>query len=45
MPYFVAHKDVIAPKIKERIEKNLASKDEKKILYRFLVDDNEIWKI
>lgn len=45
MPYFVTHKDVIAPKIKERIEKNLASKDEKKILYRFLVDDNEIWKI
>lgn len=45
MSYFVAHKDIIVPRIRERLEKNLVNEDEKKILYRFLIDDDEIWKI
>ena len=45
MKYFVANKDAIIPQIKERIEKNDASEAEKKILYGFLLDRDEVWKI
>lgn len=42
---FIAHKDSIIPKIKERIEKNDASEAEKRILYGFLLDEDDVWKI
>ena len=45
MKYFIAHKDTIIPKIKEQIEKNNATEEEKKILYGFLLERNEVWKI
>ena len=45
MKYFVANKDAIIPQIKERIEKNDASEAEKRILYGFLLDRDEVWKI
>lgn len=45
MKYFIAHKDTIISSVKERIEKGDASDSEKKILYGFLLDKDEIWKI
>lgn len=45
MNYFVAHKNVIVPKIQSRIEKEEASEAEKRILYGFLLNGNEVWKI
>lgn len=45
MKHFIAHKDSIIPKIKERIEKNEASEEEKRILYGFLLDGDDVWKI
>jgi hypothetical protein len=45
MRYFIAHKDAIVPKIVERIHLNNASEAEKRILYGFLLDGNEIWKV
>ena len=45
MKYFVSNKDAIIPQIKERIEKNDASEAEKRILYGFLLDKDEVWKI
>ena len=38
-------KDEIVPRIKDRIEKKDASEAEKKILYGFLLDKEEIWKV
>ena len=45
MKHFIAHKDSIIPQIKERIEKNEASEEEKRILYGFLLDGDDVWKI
>ena len=45
MNYFVAHKDAIIPQIQSRIEKGEASEIEKRILYGFLLNGNEVWKI
>ena len=45
MNYFVAHKNVIVPKIQSRIEKEEASEAEKRILYGFLLNGNEVWRI
>ena len=45
MRCFVAHKEAIIPKIVERIHRNNASEAEKRILYGFLLDGNEIWKV
>ena len=45
MKCFITHKDSIIPQIKERIEKNDASEAEKRILYGFLLDRDEVWKI
>lgn len=45
MKYFVAHKDAIVPKIKERIAHDDVSEVEKRILYGFLLDEDEVWKI
>lgn len=44
MKYFVAHRNAIIPKIKERIKNNEASEDEKRILYGFLLDKEEVMK-
>ena len=45
MEYFIDHKDVIVPRIIERIKNNDACEAEKRILYGFLLDRDEIWKI
>ena len=45
MKYFVAHTDAIVPKIKERIAHDDVSEVEKRILYGFLLDEDEVWKI
>lgn len=45
MEYFIGHKDVIVPRIKERIKNNDACEAEKRILYGFLLDRDEMWKI
>lgn len=45
MKCFAAHKDEIVPRIKERVEKKVASEAEKKILYGFLLDKEEMWRI
>jgi len=45
MNCFAIHKDEIVPRIKDRIEKKDASEAEKKILYGFLLDKEEIWKV
>ena len=45
MKHFIAHKDSIIPRIKERIEKDEASEAEKRILYGFLLDGDDVWKI
>ncbi len=45
MRYFNAHKDAIVPKIVGRIHLNNASEAEKRILYGFLLDGNEIWTV
>ena len=45
MNYFVTHKNAIIPKIQSRIEKGEASETEKRILYGFLLNGNEIWEI
>lgn len=44
MQYFIAHKEVILPRIRDRIEQGIVSEDEKKIMYGFLLEDEEIWK-
>lgn len=45
MDYFVAHEDAIVTKIQSRIEKGDASEIEKRILYGFLLNGNEVWKM
>ena len=45
MKCFITHKDSIIPQIKERIEKNDASEAEKRILYGFLLNGDDVWKI
>ena len=45
MNCFIAHKDVIIPRIQKRIETGEASEEEKRILYGFLLSGNEVWKI
>lgn len=45
MKCFIAHKDAIIPQIKKRIERNDASKTEKRILYGFLLNGDEVWEI
>lgn len=45
MQYFIDHKDLIIPRIKERIEKNNANEAEKRILYGFLLNGDDVWKI
>lgn len=45
MNCFIAHKDVIIPRIQKRIKTGKASEAEKRILYGFLLSGNEIWKI
>ncbi len=45
MNCFIAHKDAIIPKIQSRIKSEEASETEKKILYGFLLDGAEVWKI
>ena len=43
--YFVAHRKDIIPKIQERIKAGIESEDEKKILYGFLLEGDEVWEI
>ena len=45
MNCFIAHKDAIIPRIQSRIKLEEASEIEKKILYGFLLNGNEIWEI
>lgn len=45
MNYFVAHKQFIVPKIQSRIKTQKATEAEKKILYGFLLDKNELWEL
>ncbi len=44
MKFFVLNKNKIIPKIKERIREGNAGEDEKKILYGFLLTNNDIWE-
>lgn len=41
---FVEHKEDIIPKLKDRLEKDEASEEEKKILYGIFLHGEEIWK-
>ena len=45
MRYFIAHKDAIIPPIKRKIAQKNASEAEIKILYGFLLDKDDIWKV
>ena len=45
MQLFKEHSDQIIPMIKEHIRIGIASEEEKKILYRYLYNENEIWKM
>ncbi len=45
MSSFIAHKDVIIPRIQKRIETGEASETEKRILYGFLLSGDEVWKM
>lgn len=45
MRFFVEHKEDIIPQIVQRIKKDEANEDEKKILYGFLLSDDKIWNI
>ena len=45
MKYFIAHKDAIIPPIKRKIAQKNASEAEIKILYGFLLDKDDIWKV
>ena len=42
--YFVAHKNILIPKIKSRVKQKTASEVEKKVLYGILLDEDELWK-
>lgn len=45
MEYFIIHKDKIIPNIKERMKHGDVSEAERKILYGFLLNGNEVWKV
>jgi len=45
MNSFIAHKDVIIPRIQKRIETGEASETEKRVLYGFLLSGDEVWKM
>ena len=44
MDLFVEHRDVIITSIKEKMAKDIATDIEKKILYGFLLDGEEVWQ-
>ena len=44
MKYFIAHKDTIIPKIKEQIEKNNATEEEKKFYMDFCLSGTKCGK-
>lgn len=44
MKHFIKNKQFIIPQIKERIDYDMATEDEKKILYGFLLNEEEIWR-
>ena len=44
MDKFIRAKEILIPKIQQRIKLGDASEDEKKILYGFLLDKETIWK-
>ena len=44
MDLFVEHRDVIITSIKEKMAKDIATDVEKKILYGFLLDGEEVWQ-
>ena len=43
MEKFILHKDTIIPIIKQKIETNEASETERKILYAFLLNKDEMY--
>jgi len=45
MKHFIAHKDIIVSNIKKRIDHDDVSEAEKRILYGFLLNENEIWEV
>lgn len=45
MNYFVVHKEAITPKIQNRIISEEATETEKRILYGFLLNGDEVWEI
>lgn len=45
MKAFVAHKEVIIPKIQKRIETGEVTEAEKMVLYGFLLKGDEVWKM
>ena len=45
MNCFIAHKDAIIPMIQNRIKSKEASETEKRILYGFLLNGDELWKM
>lgn len=45
MKAFVAHEEVIIPKIQKRIETGEVTEAEKRILYGFLLKGDEVWKM
>ena len=45
MKYFVTHKDAIIPRIQKRMEAGEASETEKRVLFGFLLNEDEIWKM
>lgn len=44
MNCFIAHKDEIIPKIQDRVKTGEASETEKRVLYGFLLNGNEVWE-
>lgn len=45
MKKFVEHSDEISPKITERIKAGTVCESEKKLYYRYFVDEKDFWKI
>ena len=43
MDIFVEHKNEIRPRLIEKYKSELATEDEKKILIKYMIDDEELW--
>ena len=45
MKFFIEHKDQIVPNIQEKLKKGTASETEKRILFGYMLKDEEIWEV